>query len=116
MKTSRQSSRLSGSSWTQIGVAAEEIFINIAHYAYAPDKGKATVRVEVSGDPVTISITFADHGVAYDPLGKPDPDVTLPADERQIGGLGIFLTKQLMDDVCYEYRGGQNILTLKKKL
>ena len=100
----------------QIGVAVEEIFINISHYAYAPDKGKATVRVEVSDDPVTVSITFVDHGVPYDPLAMPDPDVTLPAGERQIGGLGIFLTKQLMDDVCYEYRDGQNILTLKKKL
>ncbi|MBO4676328.1 MAG: anti-sigma factor antagonist [Oscillospiraceae bacterium] len=100
----------------QIGVAVEEIFINIAHYAYAPDKGKATVRVEVSDDPVTVTITFVDHGVPYDPLAKPDPDVALPAGERPVGGLGIFLTKKLMDDVSYEYRNGQNILTLKKKL
>ena len=100
----------------QIGVAVEEIFVNIAHYAYAPDKGKTAVRVEVSDDPVTVSITFVDHGVPYDPLAMPDPDVTLPAGERPVGGLGVFLTKQLMDDVSYEYRDGQNILTLKKKL
>ena len=100
----------------QISVAVEEIFINISHYAYAPDKGKATVRVEVSDDPVTVSITFVDHGVPYDPLAKPDPDVALPVGERPVGGLGIFLTKKLMDDVSYEYRDGQNILTLKKKL
>ena len=100
----------------QIGVAVEEIFINIARYAYAPATGKATVRVEMSGDPVTVSITFTDHGVPYDPLARPDPDVALPAGERPVGGLGIFLTKKLMDDVSYEYRDGQNILTLKKKL
>ena len=100
----------------QIGVAVEEIFINIAHYAYAPGKGSATVRVEVSGDPVSVTITFVDHGVPYDPLAREDPDVTLAARERAIGGLGIFLTKQLMDDVTYEYRDGQNILTLKKSM
>ena len=100
----------------QIGVAVEEIFINIAHYAYAPDKGTATVRVEVSGDPVAVTITFVDHGVPYDPLAREDPDVTLPAGERDAGGLGIFLTKKLMDDVSYKYRDGQNILTLKKNI
>ena len=63
-----------------------------------------------------MTITFLDHGVPYDPLAKADPNTKLPAEERQIGGLGVFLTKKLMDDVSYEYRGGQNILTLKKKL
>ena len=101
---------------TQIGVAVEEIFINIASYAYAPEKGMATVRVEVSEDPVTVTVTFVDHGIPYDPLSKRDPDVTASADEREIGGLGIFMTKKIMDDVAYEYKNGQNILTLKKKL
>ncbi|MCR4963514.1 MAG: anti-sigma factor antagonist [Firmicutes bacterium] len=100
----------------QIGVAVEEIFINIANYAYKPDKGKATVRVEVSENPVVVSITFVDHGVPYDPLAKEDPDVTTAAADREIGGLGIFMTKNLMDDVSYAYRDGQNILTLKKSL
>ena len=100
----------------QIAVAVEEIFINIASYAYAPDKGKARVRVEVSGDPVTVTITFVDHGIPYDPLAREDPDIRASAAEREIGGLGIFMTKQIMDDVSYEYSGGQNILTLKKKL
>jgi anti-sigma regulatory factor (Ser/Thr protein kinase) len=100
----------------QIGVAVEEVFINIARYAYAPEVGTATVRVAVSEEPVTVTITFLDHGVPYDPLKKEDPDVTRPADEREIGGLGIFMTKKLMDDVAYEYRDGQNIMTLKKKL
>ena len=100
----------------QISVAVEEIFVNIARYAYAPDKGNATVRVEVSEAPVAVTITFVDHGQPYDPLAKEDPDVTLPADERRIGGLGIFITKKTMDDVVYEYKDGQNILKLKKNL
>ena len=100
----------------QMDLAVEEIFVNIAHYAYAPEKGKATVRVEVTPDPVTVTITFIDRGVPYDPLKKEDPDVTLSAQERDIGGLGIFLTKQIMDDVSYEYKDGQNILKLKKSL
>lgn len=100
----------------QIDVALEEIFINIANYAYQPGKGPATVRVDVTDDPLTITITFVDHGIPYDPLAKEDPDVTLPADQRQIGGLGIFMTKKLMDDVVYEYKDGSNILRLIKKL
>ncbi|MBQ1317735.1 MAG: ATP-binding protein [Lachnospiraceae bacterium] len=100
----------------QIGLAVEEIFVNIASYAYAPGKGKALVRVEVSGTPVRVTVTFVDGGVPYDPLAKDDPDVTLSAAEREIGGLGIFLTRQVMDDVAYEYKDGKNILTLKKNL
>ncbi len=100
----------------QINVAVEEIFMNIANYAYAPDKGRAMVRVEVSGEPLSVIITFMDHGIPYDPLGKEDPDITLSAEERQIGGLGIFMVKKTMDDVAYEYKDGQNILRLKKKL
>ena len=113
--------RLAGTDCTpaarmQMAVAVEEIFINIASYAYAPDKGKATVRVEVTEGPVAVAITFVDHGVPYDPLKRQDPDTKLPAEEREIGGLGIFMTKKVMDDVTYEYRDGQNILTLKKNL
>ena len=100
----------------QIDLAVEEIFINIASYAYAPEKGKAVVRVEVSEDPVSVLITFVDHGIPYDPLAKEDPDIRLSADEREIGGLGIFMTKKIMDDVTYAYKDGQNILTLKKNL
>ncbi len=99
----------------QISLAAEEIFVNIANYAYRPDKGNAIVRVEVSEEPA-VHITFVDRGVPYDPLAKEDPDVTLSAERRKIGGLGIFLTKKTMDDVTYEYKDGQNILKLKKNL
>ncbi|MBP5225652.1 MAG: ATP-binding protein, partial [Lachnospiraceae bacterium] len=100
----------------QIEVAVEEIFINIASYAYAPETGPALVRVEVTEDPVTVEITFIDKGVPYDPLAKEDPDVSLSAEDRGIGGLGIFMTKKSMDEVSYEYKDGRNILTLKKKL
>jgi len=100
----------------QIGVAVEEIFVNIASYAYAPDKGKAKVRVEVSDDPVAVTITFVDRGVPYDPLAKEDPNVRAAAADREVGGLGIYMTKKMMDDVAYEYKDGANILTLKKNI
>ena len=100
----------------QIDIAVEEIFVNIAHYAYSPEVGTATVRVEVMGEPPAVDITFIDGGVPYDPLAKADPDITLSAEERQIGGLGIFMVKKSMDDVKYEYLDGHNILTLKKGL
>ncbi|MBQ6475386.1 MAG: anti-sigma factor antagonist [Clostridia bacterium] len=100
----------------QIAVAAEEIFVNIANYAYAPEHGNATVLMEVSEAPVTVTITFMDQGVPYDPLASEEPDVTLSAEERRIGGLGIFLAKKTMDDIVYEYKDGRNILKLKKNL
>ncbi len=98
----------------QIDMAVEEVFVNIASYAYGSGTGSAVIRVKTKQDPLTVFITFADRGVPYDPLAKADPDVTLSAEERQIGGLGIFLVKKSMDDVTYEYSGGQNILTIAK--
>ena len=98
----------------QIDIAVEEIFVNIAHYAYNPEIGKAIIRVGVTEN--TVSLTFIDNGVQYDPLAKEDPDVTLSAEERQIGGLGIFMVKKSMDDVRYEYKDGSNILTFSKEL
>ena len=100
----------------QIDVAVEEVFVNIAHYAYAPETGSAIVRVDTEREPGSVTITFIDRGMPYDPLAKPDPDVTLSSEERQIGGLGIFMVKKSMDDMKYEYRDGQNILTITKKL
>lgn len=99
---------------TQIDVAVEELFVNIAHYAYNPETGPATVRVEVEKDPPAISITFIDHGIPYDPLAKADPDITLSAEDREIGGLGIFMVKKSMDSIDYEYKDGQNILHIRK--
>ena len=100
----------------QIDIAIDELFSNIAHYAYNPEIGQATVRVEVVEDPLSVVITFIDNGVPYDPLAKADPDTTLSAEEREIGGLGIYMVKKSMDDITYEYRDGQNILAIKKNL
>ncbi|MCR5118657.1 MAG: ATP-binding protein [Lachnospiraceae bacterium] len=99
---------------TQIETAVEELFVNIATYAYKPDEGPATVRVEVEKEPPAISITFIDQGVPYDPLAKTDPDVTLSAEDREIGGLGIFMVKESMDNIDYEYKDGKNILHIRK--
>ena len=100
----------------QVQIAVEEIFVNIAHYAYGSEQGTATIRVEVGGDPLQVIITFIDQGVPYDPLKKEDPDISLSAEERQIGGLGIFMVKKSMDYVKYEYKDGKNILTISKKI
>ena len=100
----------------QIGIAVEEIFVNIASYAYPNAKGMASVRVELTEDPRAMTITFTDQGIPYDPLAKEDPDVTLSAQEREVGGLGIFMTKKVMDEMRYEYKDNSNILTLIKKL
>lgn len=100
----------------QIDIAIDELFGNIAHYAYNPETGPATVRVEVTEAPISVVVTFIDHGIPYDPLKKDDPDVTLPAEERAIGGLGIFMVKKTMDEITYEYKDGQNILRIRKDI
>lgn len=100
----------------QIDIAIDELFGNIAHYAYNPTTGPATVRVEVVEDPMAVVLTFIDHGVPYDPLRKDDPDITLSADEREVGGLGIYMVKKSMDSITYQYRDGQNILAIKKNI
>ena len=100
----------------QIDIAIDELFGNIAHYAYNPETGPATVRVEVTEEPIAVVITFIDRGVPYDPLKKEDPDITLSAEERAIGGLGIFMVKKTMDEISYEYKDGKNILRIKKNM
>ena len=100
----------------QIDIAIDELFGNIAHYAYNPEIGQATVRVEVVENPLAVTITFIDNGVPYDPLAKADPDTTLSAEEREVGGLGIYMVKKTMDDITYEYKDGQNIRAIKKNL
>ena len=100
----------------QIQVAAEEIYVNIAHYAYHPEEGQATIRCSIGGDPLEVIITFLDHGRPYNPLENTDPDISLSADEREIGGLGIFMVKNIMDDISYRFENGNNILTINQKL
>ncbi len=100
----------------QVNVAIDELFGNIANYAYVPDTGAATVRVEILEKPLAVVITFIDNGVPFDPLKKTDPDITLSAEERGIGGLGIYMVKKTMDDISYEYINGQNILKIRKNI
>lgn len=100
----------------QIDIAIDELFSNIAYYAYNPEVGPATVRVEVVENPLAVKISFIDHGKPYDPLAKADPDTTLGADERGVGGLGIYMVKKSMDEVSYAYKNGENILTIKKHI
>ena len=97
----------------KIEIAVDEIFSNIANYAYKPEIGGVTVRIAVGSD---ITIEFEDSGFAYDPLSKDDPDVTLPVGERKVGGLGVFMVKKIMDSVEYRREGDKNILTIQKSL
>jgi non-ribosomal peptide synthetase component F len=96
----------------QIAIVVEEIFVNIAHYAYTPATGFAVVRVLVSDKEV--SLEFEDLGNPYNPLERADPDITASAEDRQIGGLGIFMVKKMMDVMEYQYENNRNILRLKK--
>ena len=100
----------------QIDIAIDELFSNIARYAYNPETGPATVRIEVVEEPLAVVITIIDKGVPYDPLKKEDPNTKLPIEEREEGGLGIYMVKKTMDDITYEYVDGQNILKIKKNL
>ena len=101
----------------QVDVAIDEIFGNIARYAYQPRTGPATVHVHAEKDPLSVVITFRDRGMPYNPLSAEFNDTThLPAKQRPIGGLGLFMVKKTMDDVSYSYQDGQNILTLRKRI
>ncbi|MBQ1229625.1 MAG: SpoIIE family protein phosphatase, partial [Clostridia bacterium] len=101
---------------TAICVAIEEVFVNVAHYAYGDGEGE--MALGIGFDPESREMTFrmTDRGIPFDPLQKPDPDITLSAEEREIGGLGIFITKKTMDTVTYAYENGENILTMMKKI
>ncbi len=100
----------------QIDVAAEEMFVNIASYAYAPGHGDARIQIETDPAARVFSVTLIDSGIPYDPLKKADPDVTLSAEERGVGGLGIYMVKKSMDAVSYRHENGQNIFRMEKKI
>ena len=100
----------------EISMAVDEVMANVAMYAYAPGTGDVTVQFGFEEASRTASVTFIDGGVAFDPLAKEDPDVTLPAEQRKIGGLGIFLVKKTMDEVTYRREDGKNILCIRKKI
>ena len=101
---------------TAICVAIEEVFVNVAHYAYGDGEGNMTLGLGFDEESRVVTFRMADKGVPFDPLKKPDPDITLSAEEREIGGLGIFITKKTMDTVTYAYENGENILTMMKKI
>lgn len=96
-------------------IAIDELFSNIAFYGYPADRGKAEIMVSITEEPQSVVITFKDGGIPYNPLEKKDPDITLSAEERQIGGLGVYMVKQSMDEVSYCFENGNNILTIQKQ-
>ena len=99
-----------------ICVAIEEVFVNVAHYAYGDGEGDMTLGIFFDEESRTITFRMTDKGVPFDPLQKADPDITLSAEEREIGGLGIYITKKTMDAVTYAYENGENVLTMTKKI
>ena len=98
----------------QLELVIEEIFVNISTYAYHPEIGSATFCIEFEENPAAVLMTFIDGGKPYNPLEKADPDTTLDLDERDVGGLGIFLVKKNVDEIAYEYADGKNILRMRK--
>ena len=101
---------------TAICVAIEEVFVNIARYAYGDLEGDVGLSIGFEEESRVITFRMTDKGVAFDPLKRADPDITLPAEKREIGGLGIYITKKTMDLVTYAYENGENILTMIKKI
>lgn len=97
-------------------VAIEEIFVNVAHYAYGEGEGNMSLGIGFDEESRAITFRMIDKGIPFDPLKKPDPDISLSADEREIGGLGIFITKKTMDSLTYTYENNENILTMIKKI
>ena len=101
----------------QISVSVEEIFVNIAHYAYdGSDVSDRNVSISADYEDGMFSLSFEDAGIPFNPLEKDDPDITLAADERKIGGLGIFMVKKNMDEVDYKYVNNKNVFTMKKRI
>ena len=100
----------------QIRVAIDELVSNVVRYAYAPDTGNITVCFDFEEQDRTAVLTFIDEGIPYDPLQNREPDVSLPAEKREIGGLGIFLVRKTMDGMAYRRENGKNVLTIRKKI
>lgn len=98
----------------QLNIVIDELCSNVARYAYSDKTGKVTVSVDTVDKPMKVWLTFTDEGVPYNPLAKEDPDITLSAEERKLGGLGIYMVKKMMDEFRYEYKDGKNIVTVCK--
>jgi len=100
----------------QLAVALEELFVNIAHYAYKGKDGNVEIQIETEENPSAVKITLIDTGNPFNPLKREVPDISLPAEQRQIGGLGIYLARKNTDGMEYRYEDGKNILTVRKLL
>ena len=100
----------------QVDVAIEELFVNVSRYAYAPETGEVRIQIGFDKQTSALLVTFIDSGVPFDPVAKLDPDITLSAQEREIGGLGIFMAKKNMDSMEYRREDGKNILTVTKRI
>ena len=100
----------------QIELVIEEIFVNISNYAYKNNSGTATICRDFEDNPSALNLIFMDSGIKYNPLEHEDPDINLSAEDREIGGLGIFLVKKNVDEISYKYEGDKNILSIKKYL
>lgn len=100
----------------QVGVAVEELFVNIARYAYAGQPAPGMARIGVAVDTGRITVRLEDGGMPYDPLSRAEPDITLSAEDRPIGGLGILMVKKTMDAVYYRHEGGKNVMTIEKAM
>ena len=92
------------------------MFVNVAHYAYPQGEGDMSLYIDFDAETRAITFRMTDKGVPFDPLAKPDPDITLSAEDREIGGLGIFIAKKTMDSITYVYENGENVLTMIKKI
>ena len=99
----------------QLDIALDELMSNVARSAYTNGTGAVTISVDILNGPRRAVMSLTDSGIPYDPLKKEDPDITLSAEERQIGGLGIFIVKKSMDDMTYEYKDGKNTVTIVKR-
>lgn len=111
-----EAAHCSGKVIGQIELAVEEIYTNIANYAYHPENGTAKICCEIKGEPLQVIIGFSDEGKPYNPLERQEPDLTAGVEEREIGGLGIFLVRKIMDAVDYQFVDGKNILTIRKNV
>ena len=100
----------------QIDLSVEELFVNIASYAYPDSEGQAEIRIRTFGEPKQAEIVLLDSGIPYDPTKNEDPDITMAAEDRDIGGLGVFMVKKYMDSIQYAYENGQNVLTITKTI
>lgn len=98
----------------QIELVVEEIFVNIASYAYGDGEGEAILRGRIIEAPQGLELIFMDKGAPYDPLSRMDPDINADMEERSIGGLGIFLVKKNVDAIQYSYKDGRNVLRIRK--